>query len=265
MRQPRRSNAMTQIPTKEQLRQKRRQLYKNPVFITTQEALKPLVSTHDPVGLFVFAEDFTNNLLQNPPLDRSLMEYEVDDIREDVANDVDCQLVFILAFVILHAQRHENSVARKLSHILLYFCKDYNGLKDLFAAFITKEQQLRHEGILPSSARVSRGEAIPHPPNSGATSPETRRFVAQLVDNCKALTPDSIERILVPLMATNEQYHNAFDPEVNRLKEKLGMKTTPGQQSIIRGDFVMEKKVENEVNGVENGGIGIIIKNIKEK
>lgn len=54
---------------------------------------------------------------------------------------------------------------------------------------------------------------------------QAKEVVRIIVDNCMGLTSDTIEGILVPLMSTNEQYNCAFNEEVNRLKEKLGIKT----------------------------------------
>lgn len=54
---------------------------------------------------------------------------------------------------------------------------------------------------------------------------QAKEVVRIIVDNCMGLTSNTIEGILVPLMSTNEQYNCAFNEEVNRLKEKLGIKT----------------------------------------
>ena len=54
---------------------------------------------------------------------------------------------------------------------------------------------------------------------------QAKEVVRIIVDNCMGLTSDTIEGILVPLMSTNEQYNCAFNEEVNRLKEKLEIKT----------------------------------------
>lgn len=54
---------------------------------------------------------------------------------------------------------------------------------------------------------------------------QAKEVVRIIVDNCMGLTSDTIEGILVPLMSTNEQYNCASNEEVNRLKEKLGIKT----------------------------------------
>lgn len=54
---------------------------------------------------------------------------------------------------------------------------------------------------------------------------QAKEVVRIIVDNCMGLTSDTIEGILVPLMTTNEQYNFAFYEDVNRLKDKLGIKT----------------------------------------
>lgn len=54
---------------------------------------------------------------------------------------------------------------------------------------------------------------------------QAKEVVRIIVDNCMGLTSNTIEGILVPLMSTNEQYNCAFNEKVNRLKEKLGIKT----------------------------------------
>lgn len=55
---------------------------------------------------------------------------------------------------------------------------------------------------------------------------QAKEVVRIIVNNSMGLTSDTIEGILVALMSTNEQYNNAFNEEVNRLREKLESKTT---------------------------------------
>lgn len=264
--------------TKEQLRQERRLLYQNPVFLVTHEALRPLLRSFDIVELFIFAEQFTLGLLDHPPTEHSLMEYEVNDLKEDLSDDymgndidLDCQLLLMLSLVKLYALRHTHPLARLLSKVLLPFCTEYEGFRELVGKFIVKEQELRNQGKITFQKRKKQPpQASSEPsklasPDANSPSPvsplsEARAFVGQLVSNCENLTPNAIEHILVPLMTTNEQYGNAFDEEVDRLKEKLGMKTTSILRPHVEGDLVMEKHVEHEVNGVKEGGSGIIIK-----
>lgn len=265
--------------SQDELRRKRHQLYKNPVFLVTHEALRPHLHSLGIVELFDRAEAFTQNLLECLPIDRSLMEYEVEDIREDITDATDCQLVLILAFVKLRALRCVHEEARALSRALLTFCQEYDGFRKLMGDFIAKERLLRHQGRLgqllgrdnrgnlcaPCSLRIQHCgfpvQQEPLPASVGGKElEEARTLMARFVDNCLPLTPDAIQQILVPLMTTNEQYKNAFDAEVNMLKEKLGMKTSTVIHPLVQGDLVMEKRVGHEVNGVEKGGTGVFVK-----
>ena len=54
---------------------------------------------------------------------------------------------------------------------------------------------------------------------------QAKEVIKNLVDNCMGLTSNTMEKILIPLMITNEQYNYAFSKDVNRLKEKLESKT----------------------------------------
>lgn len=54
---------------------------------------------------------------------------------------------------------------------------------------------------------------------------QAKEVIKNLVDNCMGLTSNTMEKILIPLMSTNEQYNCAFSEDVNRLKEKLESKT----------------------------------------
>lgn len=269
---------MATIFSKEELRQKRRLLYQDPVFLVTHEALHTLLRSLDIVELSILAEHFTQGLLAHPPIDHSLMVYEVDDLRDDLSAmapasdsaavvavpDSDFLLLLILSLVKLYALRHVHPYARPLLRQLLPFCQEYRGFKDLLGSFIVKEQQLRHQGKLvfqkrqlhqQRSAHLQAGGQGAEPPLSAA-----RAFVARFVSNCARLTPTTIEHVLLPLMVTNEQCANAFDAEVNQLIERLGIKTTPVIQPQVQGDFVMSKQVEHEVNGVGKDGVGVIIK-----
>ena len=177
--------------------------------------------------------------------------------------------MLILSLVKLHALRHTDPRARPLSKLLLTFCLEYEGLRGLLGEFIVKEHQLRDQGKLVFLKRPRKTGVEPPLVDGGASAlppllSGAREFVACFVANCKPLTADAIQHILVPLMTTNEQYGNAFDEEVNELKEKLGMKTASLLQPHVEGDFVLQKYVENEVDGVKKGAIGVIVKNIKD-
>ena len=282
--QHRKEDVMALQLTQDNLRQIRYQLYQDQVFLVTHSALRILLRALDLVKLFVLAYKFTDGLLAHLPSEYDLMEYEVADIfrelneelvadgKADVADEdvaFDGRLLLILSLVKLHALRHTDPRARPLSKLLLTFCLEYEGLRGLLGEFIVKEHQLRDQGKLVFLKRPRKTGVEPPLVDGGASAlppllSGAREFVACFVANCKPLTADAIQHILVPLMTTNEQYGNAFDEEVNELKEKLGMKTASLLQPHVEGDFVLQKYVENEVDGVKKGAIGVIVKNIKD-
>lgn len=274
---------MTQILTKEKFRLKRRQLYQEPVFLVCHEALRPLLCSLDIVELFVFSEEFTQDILLYQPADHLMMEDEVGYVWNDKfvegeyrgtpeEADIDYHLLLILSLVKLHALRHINPHARPLSKLLLAFCREYEGLRALLGEFILKEHQLRDQGKITFKKRSRQSKVEPptvenetEPPHPAAgdgkseSYPEVRKFLAAYADNCKKLTSDTMERALIPLLLTNAQYHFVFTGEINHLVEELGLKNLKIVNPQVNGDLVMNKKVENEVNGVAKGGTGIII------
>lgn len=277
---------MTQILTKEKLRLKRRQLYQEPVFLVCHEALRPLLRSLDIVRLFIFSEEFSQDILFYRPADHLMMEDEVGDVWNDKfvegeyrgtpeEANIDFHLLLILSLVQLHALRHTNPHARPLAKLLLAFCLEYEGLRVLLGEFIVKEHQLRDQGkitfkkrprqpkVEPPAVEDETKSPHPHQPAAGDGKSESylevRKFLSAYTDNCKMLTPEAMERALIPLLLTNAQYHFAFTGEINHLVEELGLKNQKIVNPQVSGDFVMNKEVTNEVNGVAKGGTGIAI------
>lgn len=281
--------------SQEQLRQKCRQLYQNPVFLATHEALSHLLQHFDIVELFDHAQSFAQCLIANRVIDRSLMKYEMTFMRQDLyaegCHDEKClkdikkdeKLLLLLTLVILRyhikAYRHareenrvskesmmpgenlatEEDIARKASLALAHFIAREKRSMKLVRSFMDKARQLRKEGRWLLSTQNAMSQ---EPPATASDLASGHKFVSRLVNNCECLNSEAIEHILLPLMATNEQYGHAFDEEVNRLKEKLGIKTDLAIRPNIQGDFVMQKHVEYEVGNVEPGGTGAIFKNM---
>lgn len=250
---------------KSEMRSMRIKLYQDPVFLIGHEAIKPLLQRLDLTELFASADLFAHHLTKFDITDESLMAYEVEDAKAEFTEletpnasheHSDFHLFLSVTFFKLCAMRKNTPTADDTARALLGYCEEYKGFDKLMSSMSSKEASMRAQHRLPSlleyELRTLSEESLP--------LEETRRFVHTLVDNCMALTPESIERFLIPLMTTNEQYGNAFGEEVDRLKEKLGMKTTPVIQPLVQGDFVGEKHVQYEVNGVKKGGAGVIIK-----
>lgn len=250
---------------KGEMRSMRMKLYQDPVFLIGHENIKPLLSLLDLTEVFASAEAFAYHLTKFEVTDASLMSYEVEDVMGEFVelsasdsshNPNDFYLFLTVTFLKLCAMRKNTPIAAPTARALLGYCEEYQGFEELITSMRSKEASLRAQHRLPSLLEYELKTLT----EECLSLEETQKFVHELVDNCMALTPESIERILVPLMTTNRQYGHVFDKEVERLENKLGMKTTPIIHSQVQGDLVMEKHVEHEVNGIGNGGTGVIIK-----
>ena len=248
------------IKDMDELRMMRLRLYKDPVFLIGHEKIRPLLQSLDLTELFASAEAFAFHLAKLAVTEESLMEYEVEDVKGELPDaSTDYYLLLSVTFFKLCAMRKTLPSAASTARTLVSFCAEYEGFTPLMLSMEDKETKLRAHHRLPTLLEYElttlSQERLP--------LKQAQDFIHKFIDNCMALTPSSIENILLPLMATNEQYGNAFDEEVNRLKQKLGMKTDPVIQPLVQGDLVMEKKVEYEVNEVKKDGVGIIIKKMR--
>lgn len=233
------------------IRTARLKMYKDPVFLIAHEAVRPLLRSIDLMTLFVSAQNFAAYLLNNGITDSELMMYELDDARSELSETVDYHMFIAIVFIQLCSVAKTNTLAARAARSIVDYCNEYDGFCDLLKKFDNKEHRLRRENRLTG---LLKQELLDLKPDNVGME-QAARVVQAIVDNCMGLTADSIEKILVPMMTTNEQYAHAFDADVDRLKQRLGLKTTP--QGVTIKELVMEKKVENEVGYVEAGAVGI--------
>ena len=233
------------------MRTTRLELYKDPVFLIAHEAVRPLLHKIDLVTLFVSAQNFAVYLLRNGISDSELMLYELEDLRSELEQDTDYHLFLTIVFIKLCSIARLNAQAAQTARSIVGYCNEYEGFCDLLKAMDNKEHKLRRENRLTGLLKEELLAITPE--NVGVE--QAAKVVETIVDNCMGLTAESIQSILVPMMSTNDLYAHAFDTDIDRLKQKLGLKTSP-QRPIIN-ELVMEKKVENEIGNVEAGAIGV--------
>lgn len=263
---------MVELYGKEQLRRIRPRLYKDPVFMATHETLRPLLHNLDIVQAFAVAESFALQLIRNEVIESSFVAYELEDLREIIPDTSTIAILLIVTFLKLHTLRKLSPIARKVASALLPHCqKGFEGLpctvatdapppslKTLMSRFIDKRRLLKMQGRWDEAMAT----AWFAPTALESTTLDAQLVIEQFVDNCERLDAEAIQNILLPLMATNEQFHHIFDPQVNKLKEKLGIKTTTHITNQVQGDLVAEKHVECEVNGVDGESTGVKIINM---
>lgn len=210
---------------KEEIRQRRPQLFQSFVFLATHEALKPRLRTLDIVELFASADSFANDLIAHRATSHSLMQYDVEDLSLDLSDTNDINLLLILTLVKLHTMRrtHDEALAqtiRSLTLTLSLFCRRIEGYHQLLRLFIAKKHQLMEQGIHPPIAAPS---DMPTAPKLCITPP--RRSDTDLHDFIiEALHTESIEtcqNIHTVLTRFNQSHKNLYENEETILAQKL--------------------------------------------
>lgn len=241
---------ITQHLAPESARELRLKLYNDPVFLIAHEAVRPKLRHIDLVALFVSAQNFAAYLVQHGITDHDLMSYELDDVRCEMKANADYYIFLTIVFIKLCSVAKRNPMADQAARAIVGYCNEYDGFGDLLKAMDNREHKLRREDRL--TGLLEKELCAMTPAKMGTE--HAAKVVSAIVDNCMGLTADSTEKILVPLMATNDQYAHAFDADVDRLKKRLGLKTSPQTNRV---ELVMEKKVEYEIGNVEAGAVGV--------
>ena len=86
-------------------------------------------------------------------------------------------------------------------------------------------------------------------------SEDVRELLTYFGSISDKLDQESVKGLIIVLGKYNNDHAHAYTKEIDVLYDKLGIKGT----QIIQGDFVMKKEVQQEVNGVAEGGTGISI------
>ena len=210
---------------KEQQAAARRQLLTDVVWAICNDTLRRLL--HEgrtqlaPVEVFMSARAFCDTLLALPDIDEGI-EYEMDDLEAEAAAKDDAMLVVMLASVQLQAigRRH---VGANIPKIILRLYERY-GSHDLFLpllqGFSHKEEARWLEG---KRTDLMNYELLEIEMNGGGTEEKTA-FVQEQVDVVLELNnPKITESCLTVLGNLNIKHNHAFDGQILRLYEKLGV------------------------------------------
>lgn len=126
--------------TPEERRNTRIKLYKDDVFLIAQEAINKLKPSIPIVDLFASADQFTGFLLDNDISERDTMQYEIDDLREEVSDEQTFYVLLALSFTKLCALRKAKPNAENVARALVGFCQEFDGFTDLLKQFQKKEK-----------------------------------------------------------------------------------------------------------------------------
>lgn len=205
---------MVVFETREERRNARIKLYKDDVFLIAQETIKKQNLSLSIEELFASADQFTNYLLENNLADRDVMQYEIDDLLEEVANEQTFYLLLTLSFVKLCALRKAKTNAVDVARALAGFCQEYDGFTALLKQLVKKEHarwsENKRADLLTYELKCIEKET---PAEDGKTT------IAAIVESALGLTPEGMQHVENTLSEVNDKFGHRYQTELDRLRE----------------------------------------------
>lgn len=208
--------------TKDERRKARLGFYKDDVFVIAYDAIREYETNLSIEELFASTERFANYLIENKITDKEVVDLEVEGFDNALDEDDTLFLLLTISFVKLCALRKKEPLAVDVAKTLLPKCQEYEDFNRLLKAMDDKENAKRLDGW--------RADLIGYELKSinadGCNLQQAREVIEAIVENAEHYSTTTIEHLMNPLRDTNDQYGHAFDDVINRLKDKLGVKTT---------------------------------------
>ena len=210
--------------TKEQQASARRQLLTDVVWAVCNDTLRQLLrdkkTTLTPVELFLSARNFCDTLLNLTDIDEGI-DYEMDDLETEADGTNDAVLVMMLASVQLQAisKRRVGADIRKIILHLYERCEGHDLFFPLLQGFSHKEEARWLEGKRTDLMNYELHEIE----QNGGGLKEITSFVEQQVNIAMKLTDTEIKSYLLILEKINIDNHHAFDKQLLKLYDKLGI------------------------------------------
>ena len=201
--------------TTEERRNTRIKLYKDDVFLIAQEAINKLKPSIPIVDLFASADQFTDFLLDNDISERDTMQYEIDDLREEVSDKQTFYVLLALSFTKLCALRKVKPNAENVARALVGFCQEYEGFTDLLRQLQKKEKTMlenKRVDLLTYELRCI---------GAKTSIPDGMTVVSSIVDTAsEGLSPDNIMPVEIVLAEIDDKFDgHPFQKEIERLRD----------------------------------------------
>lgn len=206
---------MVLFETTEERRNTRIKLYKDDVFLIAQEAINKLKPSIPIVDLFASADQFTDFLLDNDISERDTMQYEIDDLREEVSDEQTFYVLLALSFVKLCALRRVKTNSENVARALVGFCQEYDGFTDLLWQLQKKEKTMlenKRVDLLTYELRCI---------GAKTSIPDGMTVVSSIVDTAsEGLSPDKILPVEIVLAEIDDKFDgHPFQKEIERLRD----------------------------------------------
>ena len=200
------------LKTKKKKKKVRIKLYKDDVFLIAHETIKKLMPSLSIEELFASADQFAFFLLDNDISKRGIMQYEIDDLREEFTDEKTFYLLLSLSYVKLCALRKTRPNAKEVVRALVGFCQEYDGFTDLLRQFNDAEKGLDKKRV----------DLLTYDLNCMAEDGETEddhALVASFVEVALGLSVDGMQHVENTLSEVNDKLGHRFQKELNCLRE----------------------------------------------
>lgn len=233
----------------------RHQLLKDVVWAITNDTLRRLQregkTTLAPVEVFLSARLFCDTVLGLSDIDEGI-DYEIDDL-EDEAGETDAMLVTMLATALFQAQSKRNDVI-DFKSIILRIYKRWND-HELFFPLLEQFAEKEEERWLQGKRFNLLDYEIQEIELEGGGIEVIRNLFEDFLDYSNQMDKEAIKGNLLFLNLYNIEHNHAYDEVIMAIYAKLDIKSTT---LIQPKEYVNTKYVENEIQNVEAGGVGVI-------
>lgn len=226
---------------KEQLKQARRDLLRDDVYIIFVDALRQYhqegYTTLAPAELYLSAKSFVGDVLQLPDIIEGIAD-EMDDILDEADNKDEAMLIMMVATGVFCAvgKKYKGVDSDAVIRIIYDRWVDHPLFFPMLDICAKKEQKKWLEGKKTNLLTCE----LESMKTDGTTEAEAKDFLHPFLQQVCAYPDETIERVLNPLRDLNEMHSGMFDEEVNMLKRKLGVRNYNPTASVF--PFINDSK-----------------------
>ena len=226
----------------EEAREMRLKLYKDDVFLIAHEALNGRIENYRIEELFVSSEILANRLIKNNIVMRSLLSYEVEDIRQEMESEKDFYILLTITYIKLSALRKSFPIAEQIAREFVVFCQQYEEFYSLLKALANKEIELRKNKTLADLYQYKLKTLV----LEQTDTKQAKEIINEIIEICKDYSVEVAQDSLFVLKDLNEIHNHAFDNQIKILKDIIKKKSTPHTSvNMPNGGTYVENQIIN--------------------
>ena len=276
---------VVRIMNKTQLRELRTKLYRDKVFALMHKQLTPLLTEGglSIFELFATADVFTENFLKNSIDDPSFFEYEVDDLNDEVEIRQDLLLILIICYYKLLAMVPEETNAKQQARLPNAGAMQPNEspiaeeesplrlTQRAYSIYFEANQEVMQLMGHFSGCKEALSHALKQQGDQSSYQLLTREkeeqnldgqmeLIHQQIGQRDSLDVNTLQDLELIIRRVSAKYKGAFDEMADELQQYIAerMRMTTGHVHVS-GDYVVQKQIDKQVNGISNNGVGFSI------